>query len=73
MNTSVEAAMHVHRHNRFIMTFLKYNSGLYYYNAGTNSNNNSNSTITFKIAYLFSTPLITIKPNTHSAKLMEQI
>jgi hypothetical protein len=53
MDTSVEAAMHVHRKDGTIMTFKEYRSGLYYYDASTkNSGHNNNLTSTNVDAYL---------------------
>jgi hypothetical protein len=37
MDTSVEAAMDVHRKDGTIMKFREYSSGLYYFDAGTDS------------------------------------
>jgi hypothetical protein len=34
MDTSIEAAMNVHRHDGSIMKFQEYTSGLYYFDAG---------------------------------------
>jgi hypothetical protein len=50
MDTSVEAAMHVHRKEGSIMTFKEYKSGLYYYDTG---NSDSNLNRTTEHAYLF--------------------
>ena len=46
MDTSIEAAMHVHRKDGTVMTFKEYKSGLYYYNADPKKSNTTN-------AYLF--------------------
>jgi hypothetical protein len=50
MDTSIEAAMHVHRKDDTIMKFKEYPSGLYYYDAG---NSNSNVNRQTEDAYLF--------------------
>jgi hypothetical protein len=51
MDTSVEAAMHVHRKDGTIMTFRDFQSGLYYYDAAEGSSNINSET---DDAYTFS-------------------
>jgi hypothetical protein len=41
MDTSVEAAMHVHQKDGTVMNFKEYKSGLYYYNPGPKHSNTS--------------------------------
>jgi hypothetical protein len=50
MDTSVEAAMHVHRKDGTIMKFKEYQSGLYYYDTGNSNSNTINKSVD---AYLF--------------------
>ena len=44
MDTSVEAAMNVHRRDGSLMKFTEYKSGLYYFDTGAPITNNTNST-----------------------------
>jgi hypothetical protein len=53
MDTSVEAAMHVHRKDGTIMKFAEYTSGLYYYDVGADSGGFTNDTSKTVDAYLF--------------------
>jgi hypothetical protein len=46
MDTSIEAAMHVHQKDGTVMTFKEYKSGPYYYNTAPKQSNTTN-------AYLF--------------------
>jgi hypothetical protein len=69
MDTSVEAALCVHRSDGSIMKFIEYGSGLYYHDAAAAVQTNSNENV---IDYSFVSTVANNRHSSHVAKLKER-